>query len=178
MKAEKSKNIIKATVITGFASALVLATPAAAFASNNHDSEGSWWRRMASSWSWRKDRKSCEAAQVKLDKKAENVQERQQENLDEANELFTTAQNHVTTHTLTVENYDAHVADSTEAQTTATEAVGAIESEDLDCDDNRNWRQDERAARHELGVQKENAMEAIDEYESQLDELTLAILES
>lgn len=175
----KPRKVLRAGAVTAFAGALTLITPAAAFANTNGNYESSWWDRFSWSWSWRHhhNKNTCEKWQTKLNNQAEESKQEAQANLAEYNDLYTSAQTHVTTHNLTVENYEELNTNTTEAQTAATEATDAIEAPEIDCDQN-NWKQQKADAREELNNKIKAADETLTSYDEALQPLIAAILAS
>lgn len=179
------KKGIRSTVLGVSASALLIATPAAAFAHGGGSGNTSGSRndsrhsqaQMASkhsdgdkSWQNRntkpdpKPTPTCAELQASLNQRAVDAAARKTKQLTGMNIVLTGVQTYVSSGNVTVSNYDALNANATANQTLATNAVAAIVAPQIDCNDTANLTKNNKVANDTLNQSIWNAHKALNGY--------------
>jgi hypothetical protein len=117
-------------------------------------------------------KKSCEARQANIKKRADNYAVAAQRHLNVFNKLFTKVQAFQTKKQLTVANYDALVATATAKQTAAQTAVDALKAADVTVDCTQS---DPASAVANLKEATANARKALHEYRLAIKDVVVAL---
>lgn len=148
----RTKRIIKSTVIGGSAAAVLVASPVAFAHGSSHSGDDDHNRssrgsshHVASADHRRNDdfkrkhhqqmQKTCAEQQAAANRQADSAKTRDTKKLNGLNIILSGTQSYATSGDVTVENYDTLNATATTSQTNATNAVNAIVAPTLNCDD-------------------------------------------
>lgn len=193
---KQPKRIIKSTVASGTALALVL-TPTAALAhgggssgndsgKDNHQTAMSQQNQRNDRFTRNKNRQklTCSQRQDALNKQAADTKAKDQKRVTGLNIVLNGTQTYVTTGDVVVTNYDGMNAQVTADQTAAANAVNAINAPDLHCedqnsaaavsDDNKTFKHDNDGMNNGIGA----AQQAINTYRKDLNNLFEAVINS